>query len=160
MKASAVVQLQQLRQLRERRAQLQLASQVQRCLAASAALQQAQGLVDEAQGQLQREAEALQQLLGKGALPVGTYQAALEVLQAFDEHRLYLAQQLLSADHTCAAEQEQKATLQRALLLRQQQCEALTPVLAECAREAQRVEQSIEEELYDERAAQHPGVAQ
>jgi len=160
MKARAVVQLQQLRQLRERRAHNQLAGQVQRCLAASAALQQAQGAVDEAQEQLQREAEALQHLLGSGALAVGTYQAAVEVLQAFDEHRLHLAQKLLNAEQTCAAEQQQKAALQRALLLRQQQCEALAPVLAECAREAQRVEQSLEEELYDERAAQHAGVAQ
>ena len=153
MKADAVVQLQQLRQLRERRAQHQLASQVERCLAATAALQQAQGAIDAAQQQLQREAEALQQLLGAGALAVGTFQSALEVLEAFDQHRLHLLEQLLSAEQNSAAEQRQKVALQRALMLRRQQSDALEPLLEEHARAKRRIDESLEEELYDERAA-------
>jgi hypothetical protein len=153
MRANAVVQLQQLRQLRERRAQNQLTSQAQRCLSATAALQQAQSAIDGAQRQLQREAEALQQLLSAGTLAVGTYQAALEVLEASDQHRLHLQEQLLSAEQNSAAEQRQKVVLQRALTFRRQQCDALEPLLEEHARATRRVDESIEEELYDERAA-------
>ncbi|WP_415845268.1 hypothetical protein ACMYUJ_00045 [Stutzerimonas zhaodongensis] len=153
MKADAVVQLQQLRHLRERRVQNQLASQAERCMAATARLHRAQEAIDQAKQQLQREAEALQQLLGTGALAAGTCQAALEVLDALDQHRLYLHEQLLSAEQNSAAEQQRKAALQHALMLRRQQSDALEPLLDEHARAKRRVDESIEEDLYDERAA-------
>lgn len=159
MTVPVVVQLQQLRQLRERRAQNQLTLQLQRCRTARANLEQAQQQVDEALEQLHREALALQQLLGAGALAVGTYQAALEVVDAFDHHRAQLVEHVRAAEQECASQDERKVALQRALVMCQQHCEALTPLLDQHLKQVRRVDESREEELYDERAAQRARVA-
>jgi hypothetical protein len=158
MTTPVVVQLQQLRQLRERRAQNQLTLQLQRCRTARASLEQAQQQVDEALEQLHREALALQELLGAGALAVGTYQTALEVVDAFDQHRAQLVEQVRAAELECAAQDERRVELQRALVVRQQHCEALTPLLEKHQQQIRRIDEGREEELYDERAALRAGV--
>lgn len=148
---SAVQQLDELRRLRVRRAEAQLAGWQTRRQQAAADLQHAQAQVSEALALLEGEAWHLQTLLTEGALPVGHYRNALELLDALDVQRGHLAQQAGEAARHLAQVQAGRDQAQQVLLRRQLQCEALEPLLQHQARRRQRASEALEESLAEDR---------
>ncbi len=148
---SAVQQLDELRRLRVRRAEAQLASWQARCQQAALDLQHAQAQVSEALALLEGEAGQLQALLTAGALPVGHYRSALELLDALEAQRGHLAQQAAEAARHLAQLQAGRDQAQQVWLRRQLQCEALEPLLQRQARNQQRASEALEESLAEDR---------
>ncbi len=148
---SAVEQLDELRRLRVRRAEAQLAGWQARCQQATAELQCAQARVSEALALLEGEAGQLQALLIAGALPVGQYRSALELLDALEAQRSHLAQQAGEASRQLAEVQAGRDQAQQHWLRRQLQCEALEPLLQQHARHQQRAAEAREESLVEDR---------
>lgn len=147
----AVEQLDELRRLRVRRAEAQLAGWQARCQQAAAELQCAQARVSEALALLDGEAGQLQALLTAGALPVGQYRNALELLDALEAQRSHLAQQAGEASRQLAEVQAGRDQAQQFWLRRQLQCEALEPLLQQHTRRQQRSAEAREESLAEDR---------
>ncbi|UQY36511.1 hypothetical protein K8U54_08540 [Pseudomonas fulva] len=148
---SAVGQLDALRRLRVRRAEAQLANWQARCQQAAAELQCAQARVSEALALLEGEAGQLQALLTAGALPVGQYRSALELLDALEAQRGHLAEQADQASRQLEEVQASRDQAQQHWLRRQLQCEALEPLLQHHARRQQRAAEAREESLAEDR---------
>lgn len=148
---SAVGQLDALRRLRVRRAEAQLANWQARCQQAAADLQCAQARVAEALALLEGEAGQLQALLTAGALPVGQYRSALELLDALEAQRGHLAEQADQASRQLEEVQASRDQAQQHWLRRQLQCEALEPLLQHHARRQQRAAEAREESLAEDR---------
>lgn len=148
---SAVGQLDALRRLRVRRAEAQLANWQARCQQAAAELQCAQAQVSEALALLEGEARQLQALLTAGALPVGQYRSALELLDALEAQRGHLAEQADQASRQLGEVQAGRDQAQQHWLRRQLQCEALEPLLQHHARRQQRAAEAREESLAEDR---------
>jgi flagellar biosynthesis chaperone FliJ len=148
---SAVEQLDELRRLRVRRAEAQLANWQTRCQQAATELQCAQARVGEALALLEGEAGQLQALLTAGALPVGQYRSALELLDALEAQRGQLAEQADQASRQLAEVQAGRDQAQQFWRRRQLQCEALEPLLQQHARRQQRAAEAREESLAEDR---------
>lgn len=148
---SAVGQLDALRRLRVRRAEAQLANWQARCQQAAAELQCAQARVAEALALLEGEAGQLQALLTAGVLPVGQYRSALELLDALEAQRGFLAEQADQASRQLGEVQASRDQAQQHWLRRQLQCEALEPLLQHHVRRQQRAAEAREESLAEDR---------
>lgn len=149
--AHAVQQLDDLRRLRERRAEAQLTSWRVRCQEAAQRLAAAQAEVREALALLEQEARQLQTLLSEGALPVGQYRNALDLLDALEAQRGHLAEQASEASRYLAEVQASRDQAHQLWLRRQLQCEALEPLLQRHYRAQQRTAEAIEESLAEDR---------
>ncbi|KAB0546048.1 hypothetical protein F7R01_23265 [Pseudomonas argentinensis] len=147
----AVQQLDDLRRLRVRRAEAQLASWRVPCEQAAARLASAQAQVGEALALLEQEARQLQTLLSEGALPVGQYRNALDLLDALEAQRAGLAEQAGDAARQLAEVQASRDHAQQLWLRRQLQCEALEPLLQRHYRTQQRAAEAVEESLAEDR---------
>ena len=148
---SAVEQLDELRRLRVRRAEAQLANWQTRCQQAATELQCAQARVSEALALLEGEAGQLQALLTAGSLPVGQYRSALELLDALEAQRGQLAEQADQASRQLAEVQAGRDQAQQFWRRRQLQCEALEPLLQQHTRRQQRAAEAREESLVEDR---------
>ena len=149
--SQAVQQLDQLRRLRERRAEAQLATWRARCEEAAQRLAQAQAEVNEARALLEGEARQLQTLLCEGGLPVGRYRSALDLLDALEAQRATLAEGADEASRQLADVQASRDQAHQLWLRRQLQCEALEPLLQRHYRAQQRAAEAIEESLAEDR---------
>ncbi|WP_131178019.1 hypothetical protein [Phytopseudomonas daroniae] len=149
--AHAVQQLDELRRLRERRAEAQLASWRVRCQEAAERLAGAQAEVHEALALLEDEARQLQTLLSAGALPVGRYRSALDLLDALEAQRAHLAERANEASRHLADVQASRDQAHQLWLRRQLQCEALEPLLQRHYRTQQRAAEAVEESLAEDR---------
>lgn len=147
----AVQQLDELRRLRERRAEAQLASWRVRCQAAAQQLAEAQAQVREALALLEQEARDLHTLLSEGALPVGRYRSALDLLDALEAQRGHLADQANAASRHLAEVQASRDQAHQLWLRRQLQCEALEPLLQRHHRARLRAAEAVEESLAEDR---------
>lgn len=147
----AVQQLDDLRRLRERRAEAQLAIWRVRCQEAAVRLAKAQAEVDEALALLEEEALQLQRLLSEGALPVGQYRNALDLLDALKAQRVHLAEQADEASRNLTDVQADRDQAHQVWLRRQLQCEALEPLLQRHHRAQQQAAEAIEESLSEDR---------
>ncbi|TBU91577.1 hypothetical protein [Phytopseudomonas dryadis] len=149
--ATALRQLDQLRRLRERRAELQLGNWQQRCREAGERVARARAEAGAALDLLEGEARQLQALLAAGALPVGRYRAALDLLDALEAQRARLACHADAVAAELSGLQLQRDQAQQHWYLRQRQCEALQPMLQRAVRVQQRAAEAVEESLGEDR---------